>query len=235
MSKNDKEFYYGINNEDGTLVRGGVFERFPKLIPAVGENYWREDGRHKKMLLVGESNYFKKEMENQSVFLNPEEWYKGDTDKLIPESKVKAVSNWTGHNKFVDNLFNPALDVLRQAGINIISPHKALDEFCFYNYYLRPALDKGRNKSLDAVHLDSEVAGLALSEIIKRLELELVVFVSKKAYKDFCEYMTRHNISYNMPIEWVNHPAHEGWNKNDGAEGHQKFRDILNKYWINKL
>ena len=54
-NSNQPEFYYGMGKD---LVKEGIFERFPELIPAVGDNYWREDGKHKKLLLVGESNYF---------------------------------------------------------------------------------------------------------------------------------------------------------------------------------
>lgn len=50
-----KEFYFGIGKE---IVKEGVFERFPELIPAVGDNYYRKDNIHGKMLLIGESNYF---------------------------------------------------------------------------------------------------------------------------------------------------------------------------------
>ena len=36
MSKNDPEFYFGIKDE--SIIKGGVFERFSELIPAVGEH-----------------------------------------------------------------------------------------------------------------------------------------------------------------------------------------------------
>lgn len=51
QDKNQVEFYYGIGKN--CIVKEGIFERFPELIPCAGDHYWREDGAHKKMLLVG--------------------------------------------------------------------------------------------------------------------------------------------------------------------------------------
>ena len=82
MSKNDKEFYYGIN---------GIFERFPELIPAVGEHYYREDGLHKKLMLVAESNYLGVSDE-KSVFRNAEVCMKVMIQLLLFRMKRKLTS-----------------------------------------------------------------------------------------------------------------------------------------------
>ena len=238
-NKNQAEFYFKINSEDGTLVKEGVFERFPLLRPAVGENYWREDGKHKKMLIVGESNYFKKEMERDSVFLNPEEWYKGDTDKLIPESMVNDVSNWKGYKTFI-KVYNIAQSVLQEAGINCFTPKNKQDEFCFYNYFLRPALNGGKDKGFNSKEIDRKVSGLALTEIISRLEIDLVVFISTKAYNAYSAYMkiekdcTLEACPFKVQFHRVVHPSCAWWNRNNGAYGKNKLKDILNQYWINK-
>lgn len=62
--------YSNIGKEG--LIKEGVFVRFPELIPAGTENYW-ESSYHKKLLIIGESNYF--EDNTDSVFKNPEAWY----------------------------------------------------------------------------------------------------------------------------------------------------------------
>ena len=56
----------------GGIVKEGVFNRFPDLIPA---GNWDSD-KHKKLLVIGESNYFDDNVD--SVFKNPEAWYKGE-------------------------------------------------------------------------------------------------------------------------------------------------------------
>ena len=54
-NENKPEYYYGIGCE---TVPGGIFERFPELIPAVGCNYWRGEGVEKKKIMVRGRNYF---------------------------------------------------------------------------------------------------------------------------------------------------------------------------------
>ena len=114
LNENQPGFYYGIG---GDIVDGGVFERFPELIPAVGyPHYWREDGAHKKMLLVGESNYFNDNDAPFSDFCDAEKWYKADEAKLIPENRKTDVSNWKSGRPF-DRPFKIMDKVLSEAGI----------------------------------------------------------------------------------------------------------------------
>src|ERR1035437_5078802 len=97
------------------LIKEGIFERFPELIPAVGEpNYWK--GEHSKLLLVGESNYFKDDMDSKSIFKDAEKWYDGKNSPLIPEEKKKDVSNWVGNSRH-NKIFKSMKTVLDEAGI----------------------------------------------------------------------------------------------------------------------
>ena len=76
----------------GAIVEEGVFVRVPELVPASLDNYWNSK-KHKKLLIVGESNYFEDDVD--SVFKDPEAWYSGaDKHHLIPEEKKKDVSNF---------------------------------------------------------------------------------------------------------------------------------------------
>ena len=81
----------------GGIVKEGIFNRFPDLIPAFSDNYWN-NATHKRLMIVGESNYF--DDNTDSVFKNPEEWYKGeDQQHLIPETKKTDVNNWKAYAK----------------------------------------------------------------------------------------------------------------------------------------
>ena len=113
-NENQPEYYFGIGN---AIVKEGIFERFPELRPAVGSHYWREDGRHKKMLLVGESNYFDDNDIPYSDFLDAEKWYKAEDAKLIPEYAQTKVSNYIGNYQTFDKFFNIMSKVLEGAGI----------------------------------------------------------------------------------------------------------------------
>ncbi len=231
MNKNDKEFYFGIKSN---IVSEGIFERFPLQIPAVGEHYWREDGRHCKMLLVGESNYFRGVSEEESVFNNSELWYKGKDVPLIPSRKEKVVKNWKGYRTFT-KVYNITDRVLGENGIYSLGGQQ---EFAFYNYYLRPA---GGSRKFVPDTLDKVVAGEALTEIISMnkpelklitLEPNLVIFLSKKAYDDFHWYQDYNQIPFDSDrIMFTCHPAAwHHWN----TYGAKTFEDLISEHWIKK-
>lgn len=228
-SKNQPEFYYGIG-KDG-IVKEGIFERFPELIPAIGDHYWREDGTHKKMLLIGESNYFNDNDVPHSDFKNAEAWYKSAEAKLIPEYRRKDVSNWIGYETF-NKVFNIMDKVLSSS---VIEHETGLQEAAFYNYFLRPAYNNGKNKGFIPQSIDKEISGTAFAGIIGKICPNLIIFLSKKAYTEFSQFLHRNNLVYDgIIIEHVSHPACIWWNRDGGIHGKVKFEDLLRKYWINK-
>ena len=131
--------YDGIGSE---IIKGGIFNRFKELKPAGGENYWK--GKHSKLLLVGESNYFPDELESKSVFKDADKWYFGEGCLLIPEEKISDVGNWIGRNRYFDNIFNSMKRVLEEEGITDYNDD-LLEEAVYYNYFLRPASVKNKN------------------------------------------------------------------------------------------
>ena len=234
-SANQAAFYHGIGTE---MIPEGIFERFPELIPAVGDNYWRADGKHKKLLLVGESNYFPAKLEAKSVFRDPEKWYKGaETDKLIPESMKTAVNNWKDYKTF-NRVYKVMDEELDKNGIEYLPKY---GESTFYNYFLRPALNTGACKRFTPEDIDKEVAGLALAGIINRLEPDLVIFLSKKAFNEFehyykvyypTEYKKECIDSCRVSIDCVVHPASIWWNRKGGEMGKTRFRNLLVEHWL---
>lgn len=231
-SANHPEYYHGIGTE---MIPGGIFERFPELIPAVGDNYWRSDGKHKKMLLVGESNYFSAEEDAVSVFRNEEKWYYGnEKDRLIPESKKTAVNNWKDYKTF-NRVYDVKDEELDKNGIEHLPKY---GESAFYNYFLRPAFNPGNGiaKKMEPGCIDKEVAGIALAGIINRLQPDLVVFLSKKAFVEFDYYYKKYNPgcieSDRIFIDYVAHPSSIWWNRNGGQMGKTKFRNLLTEHWL---
>lgn len=216
----------------GGIVEEGVFVRFPELVPAVGDCFWREDNAHRKMLLVGESNYFNDSDIPYSDFLQPQEWYCNPDAKLIPEYRKSDVSNWKGYRTFtrVYDCMNRVLDEQ-----HIAHDKYALGESAFYNYFLRPAHDIGRRKQFVPQPVDLDVAGEALTGIIRVLEPELIVFLSKLAYNSFLNYCKEKAIVWEgIAIELVNHPA--SWRFHNAEKsaccGKIKFEALLREYWI---
>ena len=227
--KNQPEFYYGIGKEG--IVKEGIFERFPDLRPAVGEYYWREDGQHKKMLLVGESNYFDDNDIPDSDFRDVEKWYKAEEAKLIPEAKKVLVNNWKGDYPTFDRVYKVMDEVL--AAANVEHNDYLLQETAFYNYFLRPAYNDGKHKGFIPQDIDREVSGVALSGIIDRLNPDLVIFLSKNANDEFLKYIRCNSLQYGESlIQFVYHPGnHFSWYN---ANGKAKFERLLKEYWISK-
>jgi hypothetical protein len=216
--------YYGIGNE---IIEGGIFERFPELIPKGGENYWR--GKHSKLLLVGESNYFKNDMESKSDFKIVEKWYKGNS-LLIPKEMEKNVNNWKGGGKF-NNIFKSIKKVLVEQGVDDFE-NDLLHEFKYYNYFLRPATVKGGNKFFDkdCEEIDCKVSYAALCGIINKDKPDIVIFASKYSHDKFIESYKKEDIQYeNIKIDFVYHFSSRYWNN---TEGKYKFENLLREYWF---
>lgn len=213
----------------GGIVREGIFVRFPDLLPAVREHYWREDGRHRKLLFIGESNYFNDNDIPQSDFLDAELWYKGAEAKLIPENRKKDVNNDIGYKTF-NKVFNIMGEVLDDNGITHLD---GLGEAAFYNYFLRPAYNNGKTKGFRPQQIDREVAGEALVGIINCVNPDLVVFLSKLAFLSFENYLKSKSITFeDVKIEQVSHPSSPWWNRWNGVLGKAKLKDILRNYWV---
>ncbi len=209
------------------IIKEGVFVRFPELVPASQENYWNST-MHKKLLIIGESNYFNDHTD--SVFKNPEAWYKGkDSQHLIPEDKKSDVSNEIDYKTF-NRVCKTMTEV---SGLDCRPIYK---EAMFYNYFLRPATVKGKDRSFkkDCTQLDRDVAGSALCGIIDLDRPDVVIFVSRYAHSEFINYLESNGLSYTIPIDFVNHPAHPAsWHHRNGNRK-QKFERLLREYWIVK-
>lgn len=184
------------------------------------------------MLFIGESNYFPAYPDSVSVFQDAERWYNAETDKLIPEEKIKDVSNDTGYPPFV-RAFAIANNLLREKGI--LPCDDRLGESGFYNYFLRPALDPGRGKKkkFTPEEIDREVAGAALCGIIGRIRPQVIVFLSKSAYTEFVNYIRKHSIIFdNLHIGHVVHPSSQWWNRWNGLYGRDALKKILTEWWL---
>ena len=127
----------------GSIVEEGIFVRFPELVPASLENYWNSK-KHKKLLIVGESNYFDDDVD--SVFKDPQAWYSGAGKQyLVPEGKKKDVNNYKGYKTF-DRLSKTMNEVLNET----LCEH-VYEEAMFYNYFLRPATLRKNNRTFKKI------------------------------------------------------------------------------------
>lgn len=228
FNANQPEYYAHIGK--GDIVKEGIFVRFPELIPAVSDGYWRTDGKHCKMLLVAESNYFDDNDIANCDFLDAEKLYTASDARLIPDYCRSKVSNFISHGPFNKNVFKIMDRVLDENGID---HREGLGEASFYNYFLRPAYNNGEHKGFVPQPIDEEVAGEALAGIIDTIAPGLIIFLSKKAYLSFRDYRNAKHIVYeNIVIDHVSHPSSIWWNRNNGQYGKARFESLLKTYWI---
>ena len=154
------------------------------------------------------------------------------TDKYCNSRKHKKLlivgeSNCNGYNSF-DRLCKSMNEVLNETLCEHVH-----QEAMFYNYFLRPATVR-KNTRLFSTQLDRDIAGSALNGIIDLDHPDVVIFLSKYIYLEFNKYMASNRLSYDIPIDFVNHPAiHFSWNHRNG-NGKQKFEKLLREYWIVK-
>jgi hypothetical protein len=216
------------------LIKDGIFVRFPELIPAVGEpNYW--NGEHSKLLLVGESNYFKDDLESKSVFIDAEKWYHGKNCPLIPEEKKKDVSNWVGNSRH-NKIFKSMKTILDEVGIKNYKSD-LLQEAAYYNYFLRPAsVTKGNygfEKNCEPI--DCEVSYSALCGIIEEIKPNIVIFVSKYSHDKFMDFNGKEKNRFeNVVIDFVNHFSSPRTWEHENGNGRQKFEKLLREHWVKK-
>jgi len=222
-------------NEIGKeLIKDGIFVRFPELIPAVGEpNYWK--GEHLKLLLVGESNYFKDDLETKCDFKDAEKWYMGEKSLLIPEEKKNDVSNWVGNSRH-NKIFKSMKTVLDEVGIKNYKSDLLL-EAAYYNYFLRPASVTNGNYGFEknCEPIDCDVSYSALCGIIEEIKPNIVIFVSKYSHDKFMEFNVKEKNRFeNVVIDFVNHFSSPRTWEHENGNGRQKFEKLLKEHWVKK-
>lgn len=168
FNENQPEFYYGIGKYG--IVKEGIFERFPELIPAVGKHYGRKDGKHNKMLLVGGYDFY---IDNV-VSLDAKKWYKSKVVKQFQDKALKKVSNWKiGSGRPLEAISKIIDKVLSNAKIK--HGKYLLNEAAFYNYYLRPTHNDRKRRGFTMQDIDRKPG------ITGKLKAYLIIFLSKIA------------------------------------------------------
>jgi hypothetical protein len=206
-----------------------IFERFPELKPYV-YNYWTNN-THRQLLLIGESNFFRKSDSNH--FQNTNDWYKNaPKEELIPDKELKvSVANGS------------KIEASQLKGLNQSIKKMNLDstDVAFYNYFLRPALNEGKENGFGRKgyyqDIDGEVAFAAFCGILKELKPNLVIFATRVGFERMEEFRNKTRTDFaqivdGVVIERVSHPSCSWWNYNDGIYGHQKFERLLCEHWL---
>lgn len=103
---------------------------------------------------------------------------------------------------------------------------KTLEEFCFMNYFTRPSLIQGESIKNDPY--DNQNAFENLIYIIRQIQPDSIVFLSKKAYISFIESCALNKQYIEIEILNLRHPAYfKTWSKT--GEDYLKLKEHLQK------
>lgn len=226
-----------ISDYDERLSAISHFQLHPEMLPYVGPQY-----NECRILLIGESHYIGSSYAGDRKFCDEihKHWYEWNTDMFdwIDPSSDPGWFNTRGilHEFLVHNrgrahsmFHNPAkvfCDIVNDESGLTITDCDAVSCAAFCNYFQRPEIVTGATfKPTDE---DSEKSAEIISQIIELLHPGIVVFLSKKAYNSYNSKADLRNVPY---IKYVNHPTSASWNKADGRE---KYRDIMEQYYMAK-
>lgn len=203
------------------------YEKYPNLKPWVGSKYGQSEV--KKLLIIGESHYLPK---GSVSALDAEQWYAGNQGSLT--DKEKSWINTSGiieHNipknfpKKSHWIYRNVAKEINKVFLGYENPANILDHVAFMNYFQRPAESEGG--SINIKSLDLEVADRTVTDFIKTLTPDLVVFCSSKAGKYGALIVRR------LGVECIvaPHPSSQWWNriaKSYGGFG----RDIIPNFLV---
>ena len=203
------------------------YKKFPTMIPFIGESY--ASNKHKKLLLIGESNYFPKD---SKIHLSAEEWYNSNQDDLTDEEiewiDCQGLLNceWKSDGHFIYRELNSSINSL-----NFKYNNRPIDEVAFINFFQRPAEDGNSFRTL-CIEKDVEVAINTISSVIEIIHPNVIVLTSKFAW-DNGGYVLKDRYK-EIYIDFVCHPGTGGryWHNKEYPHGKKKFLSILKKKFI---
>lgn len=219
---------------DEALKNGWIYQYHPELLPYIGKQYNKY-----RILCVGESHYLSKQTENFSYDL--EEWYFNNLTEQIYDENNPLHTNFSSFfTRYV--LFKHIVGKERGAGYSMFyRPAKACcdvigcDEdkvweyFAFMNYYQRPACVRG--KTINDDKRDDTLLKLNLDYICSIIRPHKIIFLSKKAYKDWIETELRSDTvaPYEAASYPVSHPTSHWWERKrkDGGCAKNDFVRVI--------
>lgn len=193
-----------MSNYDEALEALDIFKRYPSLLPFIGEKYQEAES---KVLFIGASHYLPEKYNGVSTL----EWYNKNLDEYgFDEETIYWIYTRQVMDQYPAPMYKEFLDVYAE----VFEVEDARPYIAFYNYFLRPSEKEGQ--SINVYPKDSKIAFSTFLKINEILQPDKIIFVSKKAHKDFCKH-TRNKSNFeqlSQLVESVPHPSSPHWNWN---------------------
>lgn len=211
---------------DAELLKIPHFAAIPAMLPYVGRDYVSKS--HGKLLLIGESYYFPEESD---IHLNAEKWYGITQDDLNGDEVIyihcrgllECPWNYPGHAMYRE--LNRCLAVH-----GLPYEDRAISHVAFANAFYRPAAEAGESIKNCGVPLDHAKSREITEAMIRVLQPDLVIFVSKYSWDSNGRF-----VAENLPetvFDFTSHPVDpRHWNVSTYAHGRGKFMKILDGHF----
>ena len=177
------------------------YQKHPQMMPFVGSEYASSSPR---LLIIAESHYLRK---SSTIHLDASGWYQSSANQLLDHELsatntrkclTKAGKTWRLKSYTIYRNLEAALI---EAGY----PEKdnTLRHIAFMNAFQRPAVSR---LSINSTAIDEEYSAPTIRSVVRIIEPEKVIFVSRKAHKVFASHL-------DVPTYAVPHPASAWWNR----------------------
>jgi hypothetical protein len=203
------------------------FAAIPAMLPYVGADY--ASTSHGKLLLIGESFYFPDE---STIHRDAERWYElseadlnGDeVEYICCRGLLECPWGAPGHAMYRE--INRCLDAHE-----LVYEDRAISHVAFANAFFRPAEVPGGSFKHCGIPLDYEKSRDITEAMIRILQPDLVIYVSKFAWDSSGQFVAQRLPE--IPFRFTSHPANPfHWNRKSYEHGRSKFMELLKRHFL---
>ncbi|GAB4200463.1 MAG: hypothetical protein Fur0023_03860 [Bacteroidia bacterium] len=215
---------------DAQLKQIPHYQKFPQMLPFIGDNYDNICGGKVKILVLGESHYFPKE---SNIHTDAKKWYNEISEKDLNEIEKDWIDTreivegeWKSLSHLIFALINEALAQFKQFQFE---GKKSIQGIAFMNAFQRPSVEEDSIKNIhdednEQKDIDVQESCKVLKKVIEIIQPNLVIVVSK---------YTWYNLSNCIEIkkDCTNHTAakyNNGWWISE--DGRDKFINTVQNH-----
>jgi hypothetical protein len=157
------------------------YKKHPQMMPFVGKNW----GKHKKLLVIGESHYLANGFNIETI----KNWYNISLDDLNDKDKDIAYW-WTNTARLIDTtdyhigtMWKQIRDAILKADFN--PTDDVFSYISYMNFFQRPALEEGGSVKKGLTSEDISIANKTIKSVIDAIKPDYLFFVSSFSWDNF--------------------------------------------------